>query len=87
MIHGFDTIAYDHSLAFFHISCSYKTKSKKDKVMGMIKGVIHTMDSTLQKHVDEDEFFEGQKSFIFHYLRMIKDAQVRGMFILNMAPG
>ena len=55
--------------------------------MGMIKGVIHTMDSTLQKHVDEDEFFEGQKSFIFHYLRMIKDAQVRGMFILNMAPG
>mmetsp|Transcript_42726 Transcript_42726/g.59353 ORF Transcript_42726/g.59353 Transcript_42726/m.59353 type:complete len:327 (+) Transcript_42726:222-1202(+) len=54
---------------------SYKTKTKKDKALGFLKGVAKSMDSTLQKHVDEDEFFEGQKSFIFHYLRMIRDAQ------------
>lgn len=59
----------------FDQDLSYKSKTKKDKALGFFKGVAKSMDSTLQKHVDEDEFFEGQKSFIFHYLRMIREAQ------------
>jgi len=56
---------------------SYKKKSKAGGYLGRMKDAALALvdGSSLQKHVDEDAFFEGQKSFIYHYLRMIKDAQ------------
>lgn len=60
-------LEYDNDLAT-------KTKSRKEKAYGFFSGVAKSMDNTLAKHVDEDEFFEGQKTFIFHYLRMIAEA-------------
>ena len=39
--------------------------------MGMFTSVAKSLDNTLAKHVDEDEFFESQKAFIFHYTRTI----------------
>lgn len=48
-----------------------KKKSKQQSVMGFFSSVANSLDTTLNKHVDEDEFFEAQKSFIFHYIRTI----------------
>eukprot|EP00040_Diaphanoeca_grandis_P038573 m.256789 g.256789 ORF g.256789 m.256789 type:complete len:408 (-) comp34694_c0_seq1:301-1524(-) len=60
-------LEYDNDL-------STKSKSKKEKAYGFFNSVAKSMDNTLAKHVDEDEFFEAQKTFIFHYLRMIAEA-------------
>lgn len=57
-------LEYDSDLAT-------KKKSKKDTMMGMFTSVAKSLDNTLAKHVDEDEFFESQKAFIFHYTRTI----------------
>eukprot|EP00041_Stephanoeca_diplocostata_P034646 m.1190860 g.1190860 ORF g.1190860 m.1190860 type:complete len:406 (+) comp24556_c1_seq25:154-1371(+) len=61
-------LEYDQDLSFKH-------KSKKDKAIGFMKGMVKSLDNTLVKHVDEDSFFENQKAFIFHYIRTINDAQ------------